>query len=240
MRTDPYNERMSTALDAADRSAYEQMAADLARVFGARFVALVASPGGAAAAFVASIAADDLDALGPLAGAWRHADLDPPLVMTPDEFRRSLDIFPLEYQSLLDHHEVIAGHPPFEGVNIHLDDARRACETQARGHLIHLRQGWIEHAASHHGGLADLIADSAGALRTVLHNLARLHQAPPMDDAALAAWAETAVGMPGGMVKAVLALTGARHNAPSLVPRLPEYLASAERLWAYTDTWRAR
>ncbi|HXT69245.1 MAG TPA: hypothetical protein VN700_05800 [Vicinamibacterales bacterium] len=230
---------MPSALDAARQRGYEQMAADFARVFGDRFVALVASPGGAAAAFVASLSAGDLDALGPLAGVWRHADLDPPLVMTPDEFRRSLDAFPLEYQSLLDHHVVIAGHPPFEGVRIQSDDIRRACEAQARGHLIHLRQGWIEHA-SHHGGLADLIADSAGALRTVLQNLARLHQAPMADDAGLADWAEKTVGMPGALVNDVLALTAARHKVPALVPRLPEYLAAAERLWAHADTWPAR
>ena len=228
-----------TELAAVARRGYEQMAADLVRVFGDRFIALVANPSGAAAAFVATLSADDLDALGPLAGAWRHADLDPPLVMTGDEFRRSLDAFPLEYQALLDHHIVIAGRPPFEGVRIKPDDVRRACEAQARGHLIHLRQGWIEQAA-HRDGLAHLVAGSAGALRTVLQNLARLHQAHPVDDAALAAWAETTIGMPHTLVRDVLALTVARHRAPSLVSRLPEYLAASERLWAYADTWRAR
>src|SRR5689334_13828795 len=103
-------------LDPAARRGYEQMASDFARVFGDRFVGLVASPNGASAAFVASLTSDDLDALGPLAAVWHHAALDVPLVMTPDEFHRSLDTFPLEYQALLDHHVVIAGRAPFEGI----------------------------------------------------------------------------------------------------------------------------
>ena len=228
---------MSTAIDATVRHGYERMAGDFQRVFGDRFVALVASPGGAAAAFVASLGADDLQALGPLADAWRRESAAVPLVMTTDEFRRSLDTFPLEYQSLLDHHVVIAGHPPFEDVKIQPDDLRRACEAQARGHLIHLRQGWIGQAA-HHGGLAHLLADSAGPLRAMLTNLARLHGEAPADDGALAAWAHRMIGMPEALVRDVQSLADAPHRSAALVARMPEYLDACERLWAFTDSWR--
>ena len=210
---------MSTAIDATARHRYERMAGDFQRVFGNRFVALVASPSGAAAAFVASLGAEDLDALGPLADAWRRDSVAMPLVMTPDEFRRSLDTFPLEYQSLLDHHVVIAGHPPFEGVQIQPGDMRRACEVQARGHLIHLRQGWIGQAA-HQGGLAHLLADSAAPLRSTLANLARLHGESPADDGALATWANRTIGMPDALVRDVLSLTDAPHRSAAFVARM--------------------
>lgn len=229
---------MSTAIDATARHGYERMAGDFQRVFGDRFVALVASPGGAAAAFVASLGADDLQALGPLADAWRRESAAMPLVMTTDEFRRSLDTFPLEYQTLLDHHVVIAGHPPFEGVRIQPDDLRRACEAQARGHLIHLRQGWIAQA-SHHGGVAHLLADSSAPLRSALTNLARLHGESPADDGALAKWANGTIGMPEALVREVLSLTDAPHRSAALVARMPEYLDACERLWRFTDSWRA-
>src|SRR5262245_34385724 len=130
---------MAPALDAAARRAYERMASDLSRIFGDRFVSLVASPGGAAAAFAISIAADDLDAISALTEAWRRDSIALPLIVTVDEFARSLDTFPIEFQTLLDEHVVIAGRPPFDGVKISTDDLRRACEAQARGHLIHLR-----------------------------------------------------------------------------------------------------
>ena len=71
------------------------MAADLTRVFAGRFVALVAYAPGEAIAFATSIDAADLLALGPLAEAWHREDLATPLVLTPDEFRRSVDACPL-------------------------------------------------------------------------------------------------------------------------------------------------
>ena len=228
---------MAFVLDAAVRNSYNRMAADFRRVFGARFVALVASPQGAAAAFVASLTADDLEALSPLAENWRRESVSPPLVMTPDEFHRSLDVFPAEYRALLDHHVVIAGLPPFENVHIRPEDLRGACEAQARGHLIHLRQGWIE-SASHHDGLAELLQQSSAPLRAVLTTLARLHDEDPADDPALAGFAARVTGMPEGLVADVLALTGAPHRSRGLVPRLPEYLHACETLWTFIDRWR--
>ena len=207
-------------------------------MFGTRFVALVAAGPGAAAAFVTSIGPDDLEALGSLTDSWRREGAAIPVVMTPDEFRRSLDTFPAEYQALLDNHVVIDGVSPLEGVTIARDDLRRACEAQARGHLIHLRQGWIECAAHHHG-LADLIARSASPLRQLLRNLARLHGETPGDTAALAAFAERAAGMPASLVSSILDLEQAPHRGQALVDRLPEYLAASERLWAVIDAWRS-
>ncbi len=101
-------------LPAAARRAFDRMAGDLQRVFTARFVALVASGPRASVAFSTSLGAADLDAIGPLVGAWHRDGLDTPLLLTPEEFRRSLDAFPLEYQTIADRHAVIAGHPPFD------------------------------------------------------------------------------------------------------------------------------
>src|SRR5262245_35643788 len=133
------------------------MAQDLARVFDERLVALVASGPSSATAFVSGIAPGDLAALGSLAETWHRDGLDTPLVLTPEEFRRSLDAFPLEYQTLLDHHVIIHGRPPFEQVTVNAEHLRRACEVQAKGHLLHLRQGAID-AAGHEHGLEELIA----------------------------------------------------------------------------------
>jgi hypothetical protein len=157
--------------------------------------------------------------------------------MTPDEFRRSLDTFPAEYRTLLDHHVVIDGTPPFDGAAIDHADLRRACEAQARGHLIHLRQGWIT-AAGHDDRLAALIAQSAAPLKVVLEHLAQLQNEHPGSDEALTAFAERVVGMPADLVSAVFALEATPHRAYTLVPRLADYLTAAERLWTYVDGWR--
>jgi len=226
------------ALDASAQRAYQRCAADLRRVFGDRFVALVAAGPGAAVAFATSVAPADLEALGSLNESWRREGASTPIVITPDEFHRSLDTFPAEYQALLDNHVVIDGISPLEGVAINRDDLRRACEAQARGHLIHLRQGWIE-AGAHHHGLEHLIERSAGPLRQLLRNLARLIGDTAADDAALAAFAERVAGMPASLVSAILDLEHAPHRSRALVDRLPEYLTASERLWAVIDAWRA-
>jgi hypothetical protein len=230
-------------LDTKTARAYQRMAADLRRVFGDRFVALVAGGPGAAAAFVRDIRSDDLDAMGAIAGTWHHDGLATPLLMTPGEFERSLDTFPAEYQGLIDHHVVIDGESPLADARVSPDDLRRACEAQARGHLIHLRQGWID-GSGHDHGLAHLIEQSAMPLRRVLMNLARLNGDAPDGDAALVAFAERQAGLPASLVTAILALDRGSHASRAaashaLVPRLGEYLAASERLWSYIDTWRA-
>ena len=224
-------------LDAPRRQAFARIAADLRRVFGERFVALVAGAHDTSAAFARRVDAGDLDAMSALAETWSHDGLAVPLVMTPDEFRRSLDTFPAEYRTLLDHHVVIDGTPPFDGAAIDHADLRRACEAQARGHLIHLRQGWIT-AAGHADRLAALITQSAPPLKVVLEHLAQLQNEHPATDDALTTFAARTVGMPADLVEAVFALEAQPHRAHALVPRLADYLTAAERLWTYVDGWR--
>jgi hypothetical protein len=46
--------------------------------------------------------------------------------------------------------------------------------------------------------------------------------------------------MPGDLVREVLTLEADHRRSRALVPRLPEYLDAAERLWASLDRWRSR
>lgn len=226
-------------LSKTSQRAFEQMAADLARIFGPRLVALVAFGPAASMAFIRTLSSQDLDACAALVEAWRRDGLAPPLVMTPEEFRRSLDAFPLEYTAMLDAHAVIVGDDPFAGVAIRPEDVRRACEVQARGLLIHLRQGWLQ-AAGHASHLADLVEASSGPLRQTLLHVARLEGVRADSDDALTTFAAERLALPGGLIKAVLALGDAPESARQLAGRLPEYLAAAEQLWSFVDGWRSR
>ena len=218
--------------------AFARLSADVTRVFGDRFVALVAYGANASFAFASDVQPGDLEALGALAEAWRRDGLASPLVMTPDEFRRSLDAFPLEYQAILDQHTVVAGTPPFDGIRIDPDDLRRACETQARSHLIHLRQGWIDHGA-HEAELEHLLVRSAGPFRALLSSLARLYGRAHHADAELAAFAESTIGVSTSLVLAVLALAGPHDHSTVPLPRMEDYLHATEQLWSFVDKWRA-
>jgi hypothetical protein len=221
-------------ITATVKRALDRMSGDFARVFGERFVALVAYGGGDTVAFATAITAADLDALGTLAETWHRDGLPAPLVLTPDEFRRSLDAFPLEYSSILARHTLVAGRDPFGEARVDPRDIRRACEVQAKSHLLHLRQGWLA-AAGHEHDLADLIVESAPPLRVLLTELMRLDGRAP--DADPAAWAEARAGLDAALIRAVLDLEQDPEAAARLVPRLADYLAAAQRLWALADSW---
>ncbi len=225
-------------LSAAARQAMSRLAADLTRVFGDRFVGLVAYGPTRTAAFARSIHADDLDSLTPLVDRWQRDGLDTPLLMTPLEFERSLDAFPLEYQAMLDRHEVIVGESPFTRARPSDADLRRACEVQAKAFLIHLRQGWIQ-AAGHAHEQEQLLAESAAPLRALLASVAQLQQARHSTDADIGAFAAQATGVSAELVAGILALEQHPDAARRLTPRLGEYLGVAERLWAHVDGWRA-
>jgi hypothetical protein len=221
-------------LSTAARRAFDRMAADFSRVLGPRFTALVAYSQDRAAVFAESIAASDLDALSMLTDVWHRSGLATPLVLTSEEFRRSLDAFPLEYQAILDHHAVIAGTPPFGGAAVPREELRRACETQAKGHLVHLRQSWLD-AAGHGEDLSQRIVGSALPLRVLLTQVASLRggHADP------AAFAAEAFPAHADVIRAVLALEADGLGAKAMISRLPQYLAACEAIWSYVDEWRA-
>lgn len=222
-------------LSSTTRRAFDRMAEDFSRVFGDRFVALVAYARDRGAAFATAITPGDLDALSMLTETWHRSGLATPLLLTSEEFARSLDAFPLEYQAIIDHHLVIAGKPPFAGLTVPREELRRACETQAKGHLVHLRQAWID-AAGHSDDLATRIAASALPLRALLRQVASF-SGSPLSDAA--EFAGSAFPAHAGILRAVLALEHESFGAKALVPRLPEYLSACEAIWTFIDGWRA-
>ena len=95
-------------------------------------------------AVVDSMTSDDLRACAVRVGAWHEAGLATPLLIADHEFEQSLDAFPLEFGAILSDHSVVAGANPFESLTVDPADLRRACEVQARSHLLHLREGYLE------------------------------------------------------------------------------------------------
>ena len=111
----------------------------------------------------------------PLADSWlRHRPRDPAAAGRRDELRRTLDIFPLEYtaisatltdRSRTQSRSTATAPDPA--------DLRRALETQAKSHLIHLREGFLE-SRGEVQAVAALIVASAAPFRTLLASIARL------------------------------------------------------------------
>src|SRR4051794_26399909 len=157
---------------------------DLRTIFAGRMQSLVvyggADPHDAAVstlAVVDRITAADLRYCAERVALWRSRGLATPLLLEAEEFGRSLDAFPFEFGAILADHELVSGANPFTGLVVDPADLRRACEVQARSHLLHLREGFVE-TEGRNDRLADLIAQSAAPLAALLKNISLMAGTP--------------------------------------------------------------
>ena len=242
----------AVALSPRQRAALDALVDDLERLFGARLGSVLAyglERGDNdddllnALALVEAITFDDLSRMVPLAPAWRKAGLAIPLVLTKHEFIRTLDVFPLEYGNIIASHIVVAGENPFAGVHVADADRRRGCELEAKSHVIHLREGFLDTRGDART-IAGLIAASAPAFRTVLANIVRLERGPSvpqhaLDDDSLARLAEETIGIPAGVVRDVLTSGRTATAAADPSALLARYIEASERVWRFVDGWKA-
>jgi hypothetical protein len=190
-------------------------------------------------AIVDSLTVDDLSACARRARHWDAADVATPLLLTRNEFARSLDAFPIEYGEILDTYRLLFGADPFAGLAIRADDLRHALEVQAKSHLLHLRENFIE-VGERTSGVARLVADSAPAFATLIRRLARLDGDRAMTNVELGQYAAARIGLNPRVVGDVFALA-ASGNAAGVDPTrlFPEYLAAVEQLARFVDAWRS-
>jgi hypothetical protein len=180
-------------------------------------------------AVVETLTAADLRRCAERVPMWHGQGLATPLFLEAHEFSRSLDAFPFEFGAILADHVVVSGVNPFEGLAVDPADLRRACEVQARSHLLHLREGFLETR-----GRADLIATlvvrSAAPLAALLAHVSTLAQVSALPQAPDAA----------GVLARVVELAPAGTISSDEAQRLfPDYLDAVDRLVTDLDTWGA-
>jgi hypothetical protein len=217
---------------------------DLRRIFGGR-LKVVATYGWhkhgptPSLALVDSISADDLSACAARINSWRRGGAATPLLLTPQEFTRSLDAFPIEYGEILSTHEIAYGTDPFDGLSISPEDQRRACEVQIKSHLFHLREDYLE-SGGRPKDVAALVRDSAHSFSAILRHLARLDGLPAISTGDVLSYARQ-VGLDPRTVSDVMASAEPDTMASVDPVRLfPAYLISLEQLAETVDRWRAR
>lgn len=226
----------------------DPLAADLRRIFGDRLLSVVLygshaeNDGGDAPvtclALVRTLTVADLDACARASHAWRRQRFATPLILPESEFRRSFDAFPLEYSEIVRAHVRVYGDDPFDGVAIASDDLRRACETQVKSHLVHLRQEYIKAAGKPHE-IATLVTTSSPAFAALLRNVARLHGATSGDRGTVTREGARLAGLPEAVVAAILAFEHPASIESVDASRIfPEHLTAVEQLASFVDTWR--
>ena len=174
-----------------------------------------------------------------VARAWRDAGNPPPMTMTLDEWRRSADVFPMEYADILDRNRVLYGAAPFDGITISREHLRLQLEQQVMGKLLKLRQGALL-AGTDGGRQADLIAASISTIMVLFRAVLRLKGEALGGDSNESA---TRVAELGGF-NATPFMRAIRHHrgddritAGDAGALLSQYLSGVERLDAYLDTF---
>jgi hypothetical protein len=191
-------------------------------------------------AVVDSLTPDDLRACAGRVAAWHDAGLATPLLFAAREFERSLDAFPLEFGAILADHTVVAGANPFASLAVDPADVRRACEVQARSHLLHLREAFLE-TRGRADALAVLIVQSAAAFAALVTSIARLEGHASDDVASAARHVERTLGMPASAVSEVTTLVGVHEISSAEAERLiAPYLDAVDRLVQHVDGWSTR
>jgi len=208
--------------------AVHRLERELREIFGQRLTSLVAygtrGPRTHTLAIVDGLTKSDLDACAGKVAGWHDAQLSTPLILAAHEFEQSLDAFPLEFGAILATHTVVAGRNPFAGLTVDAADVRRACEVQARSHLLHLREGYLE-TRGRADALSVLIVRSAAAFRALLEHVERLDGSKPH--------------IASDVAREVVKLADVSEISNDEATRIfPAYLEAVERLVQHVDGWK--
>ena len=176
-----------------------------------------------------------------VARAWREAGNPPPLTLTLEEWRRSADIFPMEYADILERNRVLHGPPPFEGISVAPGDLRLELEQQVMGKLLQLRQGALL-AGTDAKRQTELVSASLSTMMVLFRAVLRLHgERPPADNVATATRVGTLAGFdPAPFVQAVRHVHGEMRLSTSEAGQvLGGYLTAIEHLSRHLDRFAA-
>ncbi len=217
--------------------------ADLQHIFGGRLHAFVTYAPSVtprpSLALVESLALADLTSCAARVKRWRLAGAATPVVLTRQEFARSLDVFPVEFGEIIANHETHFGDDPFAGLVVATGDLRRACEGQVRSLLLHVREDYME-AAGAPRDVVRVVVESAAEFRALLSLLSRLDgqrlEGPP-----LAVWAAERLRLDAAVVSDALHVAHDADNSGVDAGRLfPAYLAAIEQVARHIDEWPDR
>jgi hypothetical protein len=180
-----------------------------------------------------------LDAAAAVVRAWSESGNPPPFTLTLEEWRRSADIFPMEYADIQERHRVLHGTAPFDGVRVTPADLRRQFESEAMGKLLHLRQGVLAAGGDGRRQL-ELLEASKSTIMVLFRATMRLHsETPPLDTIELCRQVGRLAGFdPEPFIRVVRHARGDDKLRPSDAGRLlTEYVRGVQQLVAHIDRY---
>lgn len=130
---------------------------------------------------VAALSMDKLEREAPVAREWRAAGNPPPLTLTLNEWQRCVDIYPMEYADILQHHRVLHGKLPLDGIRVDRNQLRLQLESEAMGKLLRLRH-LILLAGDNRAEQLALLESSLSSMLTLFRAYTRLRGGSPAAD----------------------------------------------------------
>ena len=176
-----------------------------------------------------------LRALSPAFLEWRTRTPEPPLLVSREEWARATDVFPIEITDMQAAHRVLRGADPLSGLTVARADLRRALESELRGKLLRLRQGYalLADRPGDLGTLARSSAPTALVLFRCLLTLAARPVAPADADAIVRGAAELAGFAPAAPLEVIRSRTAANWRCSAQL--FETYLDTIVRTARYVD-----
>jgi hypothetical protein len=162
---------------------------------------------------------------------WRPQRVAAPLLLTPTDLTRSLDVFPLEMLDIQARHRTLAGAEVFGDLVVARDAVRLECEREAKGKLVRLRALYLELAGSTIE-VRELMVDSRKAFLHVMRGLLFLRGAPwePSEAAVVPAFEQAFE-----QAVPVLGLLATARDPGAVESRFAAYLGEIEAIAALAD-----
>jgi hypothetical protein len=85
-----------------------------------------------------------LDDLSPVISEWVRKKQPYPRFFTPELIEDSTDVFPIEFLEIRNHHVILVGPDPLEGIVVQTARLRLWCERELREKMMRLREGYME------------------------------------------------------------------------------------------------
>ncbi|MGA8501999.1 MAG: nucleotidyltransferase domain-containing protein [Candidatus Sulfotelmatobacter sp.] len=178
-----------------------------------------------------------LEALAPAVKWWNAQKQPPPLFMTRDEIRCSIDVFTIELLDMQQHHRVLFGEDVIQGLSIPANLHRVQVEYELREKLALLRQHLLL-AAGNDSRMWELLLRSVSSFATLFrHALIVLgHDAPGGKREAVQALSKQIGFDPSGILQVLeVRERNADRKKYNVVDVFSRYLAALEQVAAAVD-----
>ena len=120
-----------------------------------------------------TVTAEDIKALSPVIAGWIKRGNQPPLIFTSDYFRRSADVFPIEFLDMKEKHKVLYGEDLLKDLAVERLNLRHECEFELKSKLLKLRQAYMV-AAGKPKQVQELLIGSVSSFLVLFRSVIRL------------------------------------------------------------------